>query len=305
MISKHKTAIIAILTAAVITGLYEAHQASRLQEENQFLQEQQVALAQQIQQLEQERDDITNRLNSMAIENGNNFTNVSELLTLRGEVTRLRKDKRDIAGSEAVLWEERVKLLKQHLEQTPEAKIPELRFLTERDWLDVVKDHDLKNEMEFRQAFSQLRFLAESNVGHQMQKAMKKYSDANQGNYPSDFSLLKPYLDSPLEDSILQRYAISPSASVKNINMGGEWTIILKEPVDAEFDMQLGIGLYGVAAVNFSSLPVVKALTPALEAYKAANNGKDPDNTLQLAPYLTTPEQQTAFQTAIKQENGK
>jgi hypothetical protein len=41
-------------------------------------------------------------------------------------------------------------------------------------------------------------------------------------------------------------------------------------------------------------------LAPVLKAYAAANNGLEPADASQLAPYATTPEQQTALQKAIK-----
>ena len=42
-------------------------------------------------------------------------------------------------------------------------------------------------------------------------------------------------------------------------------------------------------------------ITPALTAYKAANNGQYPTNPSDLLPYLTTPEQQAALQKLEKE----
>jgi|GEM_PF-616993 len=53
------TATVAVLAGA---GIYEARQAAQLREQNQTLQQQQAPLAEQIKQLQQERDDAVNRL---------------------------------------------------------------------------------------------------------------------------------------------------------------------------------------------------------------------------------------------------
>ena len=84
MTTLQKTIIGAALAATVGTGIFEAHQASQLREQNQTLQQQQAPLAEQIQQLQKERDDATNRLAGMAEEIANNQKDNLELLQLRG-----------------------------------------------------------------------------------------------------------------------------------------------------------------------------------------------------------------------------
>jgi RNA polymerase sigma factor (sigma-70 family) len=62
MTTIQKTIIGATLAAAVGTGVFEAHQASQLREQNQTLQQQQAPLAEQIRRLSEERDDALKRL---------------------------------------------------------------------------------------------------------------------------------------------------------------------------------------------------------------------------------------------------
>ena len=83
------TATVAVLAGA---GIYEARQASRLQSQVQTLQQQQAPLAKQVQQLQSEQNDATNRLSALADELERTKKNSSELLKLRAEVTRLRKE---------------------------------------------------------------------------------------------------------------------------------------------------------------------------------------------------------------------
>ncbi|MGA2855199.1 MAG: sigma-70 family RNA polymerase sigma factor [Verrucomicrobiota bacterium] len=77
------TATVAVLAGA---GIYQAHQAARLRDQIQTLQQQQAPLAEQIQQLQREHDDATNRLADLAVENFRLKSNPNEfeLLRLRG-----------------------------------------------------------------------------------------------------------------------------------------------------------------------------------------------------------------------------
>jgi len=87
MTTLQKTIIAAALATAVGTGVYEARQASRLQDQVQSLQQQQ---AEQSQLLQRERDEA-NRLASALSKVQTESGNPKELLQLRTEVTRLRK----------------------------------------------------------------------------------------------------------------------------------------------------------------------------------------------------------------------
>ena len=62
MTALQKTLITATIAAAVGTAVYEASQASRLRDQVRKLQQQQAPLAEQIQQLQQERDNAVKRL---------------------------------------------------------------------------------------------------------------------------------------------------------------------------------------------------------------------------------------------------
>ena len=90
MTTLQKTLITATLVVAVGTGIYEARQASRLRNQVQTLQQQQI---EQIQQLSHERDDATNQLAALRNENERLNRNTAELLKLRGEVGPKRKPK--------------------------------------------------------------------------------------------------------------------------------------------------------------------------------------------------------------------
>ena len=102
MTTLQKTLVTATIAALAGAGIYEAHQAAQLREQNQILRQQQAPLAEQIQKLQRERGDVTNRLASLADELARAKKNPSELLRLRGEVGALRTEKA-IAGTQSAL----------------------------------------------------------------------------------------------------------------------------------------------------------------------------------------------------------
>ena len=91
MTTFQKTIITTAFAAVAGTGIFEAHQAAQLRDQNQKLQQQQAPLAEQIQRLQQERDDATNRQASLVTEIARTKGNNLESLKLRGEVGFLRE----------------------------------------------------------------------------------------------------------------------------------------------------------------------------------------------------------------------
>ncbi len=94
MTTLQKGVISVALATAIGAGVFAAHQVSQLREQNQTLQQQQAPLAAQIQQLQQEFADATNRMVELLAENAQlkSNSNEDELLRLRGEVTVLRRE---------------------------------------------------------------------------------------------------------------------------------------------------------------------------------------------------------------------
>ena len=105
------------LVLAVSKAVYQAHQASILRLENQRLQQAQAPLAEQIQQLQREHDDSTNRLAGLLIEMERLRGQSAENSKLRGDLRRasyelaqLRAGKNGQASPSAALadaWSQR------------------------------------------------------------------------------------------------------------------------------------------------------------------------------------------------------
>ena len=95
MTTLQKTLVAAALTVAVGVGTFETRQASGLREEVKAFRQQQTLVAQQIQQLERERDDALRQLASLRANNERLSLNSAELLKLRGQLGMLRQELAD------------------------------------------------------------------------------------------------------------------------------------------------------------------------------------------------------------------
>jgi RNA polymerase sigma factor (sigma-70 family) len=84
MTTLQKTAVTAALVVTVGAGVFEAHENSRLRAKYRTLQDQQAPLAAQVQSLQHERDDATNRLADLTRELAHGKGGNLELLQLRG-----------------------------------------------------------------------------------------------------------------------------------------------------------------------------------------------------------------------------
>ena len=247
MTTLQKTVITAALAAAVGTGVFEAHQAVQLRGQNQTLQQQQAPLDEQIQKLQRERDDATNRLAGLQAENEQLKPNETELLRLRGEVGVLRRQTAETTtrsplataievgrSNESVTnLPAKIERLKFALERMPYLKIPELQFVTEQDWSNAASSSDeLKTDENYRWAFTELRRFVEDHFGGMTMRALEKYMQANNGQFPTELSQLQPYYKSPMDEEILRRYEIVPSKTLPDSHMDDDWVITTKAPVD-------------------------------------------------------------------------
>jgi hypothetical protein len=180
---------------------------------------------------------------------------VQEMDQLRRRIHRLRDRLQDAAKEEghdnytALLADEmprrqaRVARLRQWLEEMPEEKIPELQFLSEDDWIRRVDD-PLVTDDDYRSAMSRLRYSADAEFAQRALPALQQYARVNNGQFPTDLSQLKPYFESPIDDAILQRYEIVPTKSLVSslAQLGGDWLITEKAPVNKKLDLRTAIG---------------------------------------------------------------
>ncbi len=285
MTTLQKIAITTALAVAVGAGTHEARQAAQLRDKNQALQQQQAPLAEQVRQLQAERDRATNLLDSMAGEIAQIKKNDGELPKLRGEVARLRRESQELAklkssgaqgepAPEAESWIKRISLLKQRVEQTPGAKIQELQFLTEQDWMEAARN-TLETDEDYRRALSDVRDRAQSRFLNKAGLALQKYLAANGNQFPAEVLQLKPYFEEPPEDDILQHYQVMPASSnpLAGPSDPGGWVITPKWQQEGTFT---ALGQNGGVSQTVDS-PEMRILAPAFQAMLDATpeiNGK-------------------------------
>jgi hypothetical protein len=225
MTTLQKTLIATALVVATGTGIYEVREASNLRKKIQSLQEGQLLLTEQIQRLQNEREDFARQLAALRDENERLNSNTSELLKLRSEVTGLRNESRrltrentgdanDPALGVAQDWLKRAKLLKDRFEDWPGKKTPELQLLDVQDWLNEVADHELDSDAACRESMSRLRYAAKSKFASSVNQALEEFFKSNNERLPSDLSQLMPYLKPPM-DSFLAGYEIAKPGSVR------------------------------------------------------------------------------------------
>ena len=256
MTTFQKASVTVSIALLASTGLYEAHQSSRLHEAVRALQQQQAPLAEQIQRLQRERDAATNRLASLTEDNIRLGRDMPELLKLRSEVSRLRNESHELAQAgpastdndaidvEAKELARKGKLLKQLVARMPEKSIPELQYLGPQVWMDRANLADLETDAGITKVLSELREDAKdffAAVG--MTLALRGYAAANGGQLPTDISQLKPYFfNVAISDDVLQRYQTVKTGNVHDLHLG-DVLVAEKAPVDEQNDTLFAFAL--------------------------------------------------------------
>jgi hypothetical protein len=273
MTTIQKTLIAATVALAVGALIYETRSHSRYQTLRQERES-----AGRIEALTRERDAAMLQLAGLREENARLSLNTAELLKLRGELAQWRAaptrtlppkadgNSAESAASEAALrsWIGRARELKGLKERMPDRTIPELRILTEEDWLDLAKEPlghsakevNLNDEATARLVFSAVRAKAKDKLMRVFSRALEGYAGANDGQLPKNVFDLQPYLmtssfrgparvvdipESALDETVLQRYEVVLTGKLQDVPE--ETPILLeKSPVDGEYDTRLEVG---------------------------------------------------------------
>ncbi|HEX3626780.1 MAG TPA: sigma-70 family RNA polymerase sigma factor [Verrucomicrobiae bacterium] len=180
MTTIQKSIIIAALASVAGTGIYAARQNAQLRGQIENLQQQQAPLTAQIQELQQERDEATNQLAGLLAEKTQLESNSdqTELLRLRAKLTQLENQENDPTTVAAKALMDKVNRLKQRLADMPDAKIPEMQFLTDADWLKAA-NRNLDTDTDYRKALASLRDMGESKFASMLHDALGKYMRAS------------------------------------------------------------------------------------------------------------------------------
>lgn len=237
--------------------------------------------------LRQELATLRQEAVSLAKLHAGTIRDLAALEKTRIEIDRLKALTDPNAEATLQTWLGRVHLLKERLEKMPEKRIPELKYLTEEDWLDITRIIKLEDEFDFAAAFASLRLRSKcaAPVAGNIQIALTEYLDAHSGNTPANSSELKSYLHTPVEDEILNRYGMVFTGRPQDLPRS---KVLLqeKQTVDDDYDNLLVITK---EAMHFRDVSKNgDAVEQAIKAYAKANNQK-PAKAEDLLPYLTVP----------------
>jgi RNA polymerase sigma factor (sigma-70 family) len=240
MTTTQKVLITVALAAAVGTGIYEGRQATQLRREIQALQLQQ---ARTVEQLQQERDQIASQLAATQKVSAQLPRDAAEMERLRLEVARLRNAAGELAALKAAVMEtekdpaliaarkltKKIQQVTEWMRKTPGQEIPELMFVDESDWINVVKQYGWDvppGEDELRDARDEICHVARENFAGLFSNALTEYANSHGGELPKDIFEAAASIRSPMREAIPQRFKLLRSGNVKDLKP--------KEPVVQE-----------------------------------------------------------------------
>ena len=236
----------------------------------------------------------------------------------------------------AKIWLARLQFLKQQLALHPEQQIPELKLLTDKDWLQIAQSAQLGNNDQILAAFTTLRETAKTTFANQVRTALKKFTEASGGELPAETAQLSAFGDPPLDAAMLARYSMSRTGKVDSIN---EMLVVEKSSAGtAPAEGLLSVSLSGLQTETMSSVmppgfhapspagsdalapadgfidvtpalsqDIHQELSQATEAYIRAHNGKLPAQLgpEDLRPYAKDPAKLDEFLRVLKAEADK
>jgi RNA polymerase sigma factor (sigma-70 family) len=256
MTTFQKMLVTVVIAASLATPLLvQRHAQARLREQDETLRQRTERLA----RLRTENE----RLSNLAAQRRPSQTLPSdpfnEVLKLRGEIGRLQTEVQELTGpktneplsraeilsSMRQLYSDRIKLLKEMLAANPAEMVPELQYLTDNDWLDLVTYDHHRLDPDNSYLLSSARSKAQIHFAHGvLDAALTQYGKNNQGQFPKDLSQLAPYFKSPADASMLQGWAILPTSSLPSqMRVEEDWVITQKAPVNAAMDQRIVLGM--------------------------------------------------------------
>jgi RNA polymerase sigma factor (sigma-70 family) len=296
VMSKLKAAAVVALVVGVSVPLVMQHRANvSLKEANAEIAGKLAAFENMVAPIASENARLSNALAQATQTNRPS----EELLRLRAEVAQLRSEARTKVaaaprslGAGDPLQETLVSLgakvtkLRTRFEETPDKRIPELALVSDNDWLNAVNGiKQLETDEDYRQAMNNLRSRGKQILGGQMQNALRKFAEANDGMIPTDISQLATYLPKETDPALLQRYKINVAGRLDDI----PGTIIAEAAatVDDEFDSRFEFHRQGTSSRSYSKIS--ELIETAARQFARANDGNLPTDPGQVSAYLREP----------------
>lgn len=198
-------------------------------------------------------------------------------------------------ATETAAWLGRVKQLRTLLDARPADRIPEMRWLTERDWLRVSRTSELETDEGRRRALAALRSAAMGEFALQLQPALLKFAKAAPSGTPAGASVLAAYSSPPIDPLILERYELLDHRGEAQPQW--EWTVQNRTALDPDFEwrQRLDASRNGSFAMSSGHGPwmwiqdLPERMGRATVAYREANPGKTPSGIADIVPFIQPP----------------
>lgn len=266
MTTLQKAIVGAALAVAVGTGVYQARETSSLRTQLQTIEQQQGPLTEQIGQLTSKRDEAARSLAGLREALRMSADN-RDLLRLRAEATRLRStiesarlSTNDPVAAMVESWIAALNRIKATVERTPEAVIPEFRLLGDAEWWNAAKH--IAAGMDERKELNEMRWSARNKFSQLVQPALQKYVQTHNSQFPTDLAQLRPYLKSPVDDAVFERWKIVPASEFPGIlsqGSNGEATHVVTQrealSIDEANDQRWLIQPNALTFTSFKPIP--------------------------------------------------
>jgi len=256
MTTFQKALISTIVVASVVAPLVVQHQAqARLHDQGEALRRR----ADQLAQLQRENTGLSNLLTRTESSQPVPNEQFNEVLRLRSQVGRLQAAVQELRGRQTneplsreevlasmrQMYLDRVNRLKQLFAANPAEAVPELQYLTDRDWLGLVEYDYHRLDPDNRHTMGNARTKARIHFAKSMLiSALHQYARDNNGQFPTALPQLASYFNPPVDDSVLQDWTILPTTSLPSGLRGDEAQVITqKAPINAESDQRIVVGL--------------------------------------------------------------
>jgi len=132
-----------------------------------------------------------------------------------------------------------------------------------------------------------VRNLAKGEFGQMLQRALRGYTDANNGQLPQDLAQLKPFFDKPADDAVLQRYKLLQTGALSDVPPEQYLVADIAPLIDEERDAVYRFSLNGTSSQ--SGNPMEEAIKDAGIQFAQAHDGLLPTEPSQFTAYLKQP----------------
>jgi len=164
------------------------------------------------------------------------------LADIREELASLESKAEEAAPAasaeiEMRVWLSRLQSMRNILSRYPELGIPELCFLSNRDWLHAAKDARFDTEEHMRQSLAALRTIGKELFLMRLSSALRRYLAITNGELPPSVLALAPYFEENIDLAIFQNYEMTATGNISKISdLSRTVTIREKTPVDETYD---------------------------------------------------------------------